>query len=192
MEATKRCPKCDTTKPVGEFFKNKARHDGLSGYCRACMTTVNSDRQQRQRAALILALGGPVCRRCGFDDVRALTIDHVNGGGSHHRREAVSMWAVYKHAFENLDEYQVLCWNCNYIKRVENNENSSKEYVALVKTIERERMVKPVRWARDYDACTECGTTDAPHKSKGLCRNCYMRQRRGGGPVGTSGTPAKG
>lgn len=88
------------------------------------------------------------------------------------------MWAVYKHAFANLDEYQVLCWNCNYIKRVEGNENSNKEYVALVKTLSRERMVKPVRWARDFDACTACNTVDARHHSKGLCMNCYQAQRR--------------
>ena len=190
MDETKYCPKCDTTKPVSEFFKNKARSDGLSGYCKVCMTEINGDRQQKQRAALILALGGPVCVRCEFDDVRALTIDHIHGGGSHHRREAVSMWAVYKHAFAHLDEYQVLCWNCNYIKRVENNENANKEYMALVKTIERERMVKPVRWARDFDACTTCNTVDTPHKSRGLCMNCYMQERRN--PVPPAPSPAKG
>jgi len=33
------------------------------------------------------------------------------------------------------------------------------------------------RWARNYDCCTMCGTTQTKHNSGGLCRNCYMRAR---------------
>lgn len=34
------------------------------------------------------------------------------------------------------------------------------------------------RWARDFDQCRECGTDETPHRGKGLCQNCYMRDRR--------------
>lgn len=33
------------------------------------------------------------------------------------------------------------------------------------------------RWARRYDSCTDCGTTERPHEAKGLCRPCYKRWR---------------
>jgi len=33
-------------------------------------------------------------------------------------------------------------------------------------------------WARDYDACIGCGTTERPHHAHGLCRRCWVRERR--------------
>ncbi len=29
------------------------------------------------------------------------------------------------------------------------------------------------RWARDHDRCRTCGTTDRPHRARGLCGHCY-------------------
>lgn len=29
------------------------------------------------------------------------------------------------------------------------------------------------RWARDWDCCQECGTTESPHCARGLCKQCY-------------------
>ena len=30
-------------------------------------------------------------------------------------------------------------------------------------------------WAKKYDRCVECGTTDRKHEGHGLCYNCYHR-----------------
>lgn len=38
------------------------------------------------------------------------------------------------------------------------------------------RQLPDDRWARDFDACTECGQTAARHAARGLCRSCYKRQ----------------
>jgi hypothetical protein len=35
------------------------------------------------------------------------------------------------------------------------------------------------RWARDYDACVDCGTTECEHAARGLCNRCYNRWRKG-------------
>jgi hypothetical protein len=35
----KRCPRCDTTKPVGSFYRRTASPDGLAGYCKPCAGT---------------------------------------------------------------------------------------------------------------------------------------------------------
>ncbi len=65
------------------------------------------------------------CLKCGFDDIRALQIDHINGGGTKHRRElgrtgdAFYRWLRLNNYPEG---YQVLCCNCNWIKRFENKE----------------------------------------------------------------------
>lgn len=180
MDGSKRCPKCGVTKSVGEFFKNRARRDGLSGYCKPCQQEVNAANAARLKAEVIEILGGPICRRCEFDDPRALVIDHIDGGGNQHRIDAISMWGVYKHAKAHPEGYQVLCCNCNQIKRHENGEWGSKEYVAKVRANPRERFASPVKWARDYECCRGCGTTETKHHSKGLCKNCTMRLRRRG------------
>lgn len=68
---------------------------------------------------------GNKCIKCGFSDVRALQIDHINGGGFKERKEkGAGGIVIYKriisNKFNNL--YQLLCANCNWIKRFNNNE----------------------------------------------------------------------
>src|SRR5262245_4193654 len=41
------------------------------------------EHRQKVRLEILLLLGGAFCVRCGFDDVRALQIDHVHGNGNH-------------------------------------------------------------------------------------------------------------
>lgn len=61
---------------------------------------------------------GRQCVRCGFDDIRALQVDHVNGGGWKQQRG----WTLYRSVLKDPEEYQTLCANCNWIKRHENKE----------------------------------------------------------------------
>ena len=79
----------------------------------------------RRRMKAIERLGGK-CAMCGFDDYRALQIDHVNGGGNQQRKEigqSRMMREIELMRDETLFEnYQLLCANCNWIKRDENNE----------------------------------------------------------------------
>ncbi len=67
---------------------------------------------------------GRKCNRCGFNDTRALQIDHVNGGGKNERKEfKCKMHAYYKKVLDDKNgEYQLLCANCNWIKRFTSNE----------------------------------------------------------------------
>jgi hypothetical protein len=53
MEATgtrteKRCPGCDTVKPVAEFYPNKANADGRSSRCADCERVVQRERLSRR------------------------------------------------------------------------------------------------------------------------------------------------
>jgi hypothetical protein len=34
------------------------------------------------------------------------------------------------------------------------------------------------RWAREYDCCRDCGTTERPHWAHGYCANCLARAAR--------------
>ena len=62
---------------------------------------------------------GGSCMCCGEKDVRFLTLDHVNGNGAVHRRR-LSQIGVLREALSNLntEEYQILCYNCNLGKAI--------------------------------------------------------------------------
>lgn len=70
---------------------------------------------------------GRFCARCGFSDSRALQIDHIHGGGNKEKRELKtrSDSRLFLHILQHTnpkDVYQILCANCNWIKKHENNE----------------------------------------------------------------------
>ncbi len=59
------------------------------------------------------------CVRCGFSDIRALSIDHIDGGGHEHRKSLRrGGLSFYKWLLENNypEGYQTLCMNCQFIK----------------------------------------------------------------------------
>jgi hypothetical protein len=67
------------------------------------------------------------CARCGFSDMRALSIDHINGGGRKHTEEIKKQGTIfYRWLIKNgfPEGFQVLCMNCNYIKKSENKEDT--------------------------------------------------------------------
>ncbi len=73
----------------------------------------------------LLDLMGNKCCKCGFDDKRALQIDHINGGGIKERKKYNTKdyhRIVLKSIRNNEQKYQLLCANCNWIKRYENRE----------------------------------------------------------------------
>lgn len=75
----------------------------------------------------VLSILGSKCLNCGFSDVRALQIDHINGGGAKERKSIKSVTAYYKHIIDSVIKgeykYQLLCANCNVIKRIINQEH---------------------------------------------------------------------
>lgn len=107
-------------------FYRTARYDGLSGYCAPCTLSVTRNTVQTLRAAALDHLGDK-CATCGYcADPRALQIDHVNGGGRRSilsgERNGVMYRAVVN---DTTGRFQLLCANCNAIKRNENREHGS-------------------------------------------------------------------
>ena len=76
------------------------------------------------RQKVVELLGGK-CKRCGFADSRALQIDHINGGGYQEIKKnfAKRRYRLVLESVENKEnKYQLLCANCNWIKRYEDKE----------------------------------------------------------------------
>ena len=99
------------------------------GYTR----TYAREKARRIRMATLEALGGK-CVRCHFSDYRALQIDHVNGDGYEDRKvqskkcNSSYYLLVLESFIKEENRYQLLCANCNWIKRVENGEQGYRKY----------------------------------------------------------------
>lgn len=78
--------------------------------------------RQKYRMEAFEILGGARCKRCGLDDLRVLQIDHVNGGGRGELSRIGGGNALVHQVRREPSKYQVLCANCNWIKRHENGE----------------------------------------------------------------------
>ncbi len=64
------------------------------------------------------------CVVCGYNDINALSIDHINGDGAQHRKTVKNIyyWVKRNNYPPGL---QTLCMNCQWVKRAENNETNS-------------------------------------------------------------------
>lgn len=89
----------------------------------ATSVTWNSVRTRTQKAALrarVLAHLGGACA-CGVTDPRVLNIDHVHGGGCAERHSIGRGTRFLKLVLASEPgRYQLLCCNCNWIKRATN------------------------------------------------------------------------
>src|SRR3990167_1754197 len=96
------------------------RRGGTTFVCLTCIREkMGAYRHKLRKDALTLL--GDKCVICGFNDARALQIDHINGGGAKENRELRTQ-GIYRRVLTGVAGYQLLCANCNWIKRSENNE----------------------------------------------------------------------
>jgi hypothetical protein len=97
---------------------------------RECVTCSAAHHRPRNhyrklRATVIEHLGNK-CISCEESDSRVLQIDHVNGGGTKERKVIGSYGIFHKALNDTIQEYQLLCANCNSVKRYEQNEFKKK------------------------------------------------------------------
>ncbi len=67
--------------------------------------------------------GKCACVRCGFEDMRALSIDHINGSGAKHIKSLLKNF--YDWLIENgyPEGYRTLCFNCQWVTKAQQSEN---------------------------------------------------------------------
>lgn len=80
----------------------------------------------------VLSRLGSSCIKCGFSDWRAFQIDHIHGHGGRELRAFNDRIHFYKYLLALplsvlREKYQLLCANCNWIKKYENGEGYAKE-----------------------------------------------------------------
>jgi hypothetical protein len=81
--------------------------------------------RERTKARVFLLYGNQ-CDKCGFNDPRALQLDHKSrpegACSTEHHIHAQELCRAILSGKENWLNYQLLCANCNWIKRHVNNE----------------------------------------------------------------------
>ena len=132
--ATKQCKRCGQEKAIEAFPQNGRGY--IRPDCKACHVERNLRWSQATRPARNAYHKGrrdrlkievlsrysdhslPRCACCLEPDPQFLTIDHVNGGGTQHRK-TLRHTSVYDWLKRNRFPagYQVLCFNCNFAKR---------------------------------------------------------------------------
>lgn len=97
------------------------------------------------RKAAIKALGGR-CKFCGFDDARALQFDHIEACGSA-RKGTMEICYDIVHG-ETGGRIQLLCANCNWIKRWEQAEVPLRGPVQRAPRVLKPRRAHQRPWLR--------------------------------------------
>ncbi len=57
--------------------------------------------------------GSVVCGRCGEDDIRVLTINHIGGGGREENKQSSELRKKILSGKRDVSNLEVLCFNCN-------------------------------------------------------------------------------
>lgn len=116
------CKKCGDELTTENCYKGWLK---TSKYlCKIC------DRKRKREQNLALKLEtlsnyGNKCVCCQEDKIEFLSIDHIAGNGAEHRK-SLGLFDVAGHNFYRWlkinnfpkDNYQILCFNCNYAKHV--------------------------------------------------------------------------
>ena len=75
----------------------------------------NITNARKRRVALIMSMGG-CCACCGETTYEFLQFDHINNNGAAHRRELGKKSISIVDIRRRIEEFQVLCANCNFSK----------------------------------------------------------------------------
>lgn len=132
------CKKCDR-KRSGEYYKkNREKMNELQREWKkrnpdkVKESLARHYKTVRQLREKVIEFMGGVCIRCGYkEDIRALQIDHIHPIGYTSRKDRKNKERGRMLYLKILDhpeligvKYQVLCANCNTIKRFEDGSNN--------------------------------------------------------------------
>jgi hypothetical protein len=151
---SKKCSVCLTLKPIDAFGTRVGTYDGKQAHCLPCARIRNNNHafQRKYRVLSHYSNGVPKCARCGYNDLRALSLDHPNNDGAAHRKSLRLIEAkrgkrvmsgealfsttgngsggnFYKWLVRNNYPVPliVLCMNCQFIKRSEHAKDKRNE-----------------------------------------------------------------
>ena len=108
--------RCKKALPLS-IFNPRGKEDNYKpkSHCKAC--ELDSWRRLNLRdKSLVFSYYGSSCACCGEGNIAFLTIDHIAGGGSAHRKSfggSIYRWLKLNNFPSG---FQTLCMNCNFAK----------------------------------------------------------------------------
>lgn len=116
------CRKCSIALDSDNWKKSSAKRKDY--ICKVCLRKEHARLEAIWKKEIFQAYGGQ-CVCCGESNSIFLTIDHVDGKGSEHRKliglsspTGKSFYHWLKKQGYPKDNYQILCFNCNFAKHV--------------------------------------------------------------------------
>lgn len=137
----KKCSRCNKLLPATlDYFYKTIKHSlGLSSICKNCFKIINYDKWEKLKRIVIGYYSNDTfkCSGCGCDIYDVLTIDHINNNAYWRKTNEISGRDFYIKIIKNRfpDDYQVLCWNCQHLKRIKKSATPTGKKVVARKTI---------------------------------------------------------
>lgn len=100
----------------GEIIKQKKKQEYMKNRDQVLKIVKDYNQKQKFEALSCYSKGIPNCNCCGERIIEFLTIDHINGNGSTHRKQLkIEGGQIYRWLKKNgyPEGFQVLCFNCN-------------------------------------------------------------------------------
>ena len=114
-ESSQICKKCGNFK-IERFSKHPKYETRIRHECIECDRKVN-----RQTKLNIINLLGKSCKCCGENKEHNLNVDHKHGDGHTLRRDhSTSLYRRIIKGIVDVNDFQLLCWNCNHSKYLGN------------------------------------------------------------------------
>lgn len=110
-------PRHQRTDAYIEMTQKKSRRQALAEHAR-----YQREFHTRLRLSCLVYYSGnpPKCACCGENEIKFLAIDHIEGGGTQHRKVMYveKVGSIYRWLKNNKfpNGFQVLCHNCNSAK----------------------------------------------------------------------------
>jgi hypothetical protein len=110
----KYCKDCGVELIVGDTWY-ACLEKGRSYQCIQCNLEHNKQYKLQIKKIVLDYYGNGRCSCCGESNIEFLSIDHINGGGSQHRKENSAVRTIYSWLKKNNypSGFRVLCHNCN-------------------------------------------------------------------------------
>jgi hypothetical protein len=130
VNINKVCKDCKIDKPLLEYPLDRSTGDGHKTICNPCnilhknkYNLYHHDQLVKTKILIMTHYGNGECKcvLCNEKRLPCLTIDHINGGGTKHRRSINIPNGGGLHFYKWLIDnkyplgYRTLCWNCQFI-----------------------------------------------------------------------------
>jgi protein-arginine kinase activator protein McsA len=159
----KQCKKCNQTKSLLEFTKNKREKDGYRRVCRNCSSSYEKDRYHKNSSIRIVHAAGKEkrihrnrmfifeylkshpCIDCPESDPVVLEFDHINNDKEYNISSLVACGYSLAKIKKEIKKCKVRCANCHRRKTMNQFDWYNKSDPSLSESHKKRKLLKKIR-----------------------------------------------